>query len=103
METGTQYSQVSQCKPADPFATGDLLKIKLLLAVGILSCSSAVAQTKSQTLVVEPLSPTPTFRVNVITRSVQAINYNHRSGGSKLDFEGTDLMPAATGQAKIES
>src|SRR5581483_2091429 len=48
-------------------------------------------------------SPTPTFRVNVITRSVQAVNYNHRSGASKLDFKGTDLMPQATGQAKIES
>jgi len=54
-------------------------------------------------MTVEPLSPTPTFRVNVISRSVQAINYKHRSGASKLDFAGTDLMPAANGQAKVES
>jgi outer membrane protein OmpA-like peptidoglycan-associated protein len=33
---------------------------------------------------------------------VQAVNYKHRSGASKLDFAGTDLMPAATGQAKVE-
>ena len=79
------------------------MKIKLLLAAGIVTCFTAVAQTNSQPLIVEPLSPTPTFRVNVITRSVQAVNYNHRSGASKLDFKGTDLMPSATGQAKIES
>jgi outer membrane protein OmpA-like peptidoglycan-associated protein len=54
-------------------------------------------------MTVEPLSPTPTFRVNVISRSVQAINYKHRSGASKLDFAGTELMPAANGQAKVES
>jgi len=34
---------------------------------------------------------------------VKAINYKHRGGATKLDFVGTDLMPAATGQAKMES
>jgi hypothetical protein len=46
---------------------------------------------------------TPTFRVNVVSRNVQAVNYQHRSGATKLDFAGTDLMPAANGQAKVES
>jgi outer membrane protein OmpA-like peptidoglycan-associated protein len=41
--------------------------------------------------------------VNVVSRSVQAINYEHRSGASKLDFAGTDLMPAANGEAKVNS
>jgi outer membrane protein OmpA-like peptidoglycan-associated protein len=54
-------------------------------------------------MAVEPLSPTPTFQVTVISRSVQAVNYKHRSGASKLDFAGTDLMPRANGQAKVES
>jgi outer membrane protein OmpA-like peptidoglycan-associated protein len=65
---------------------------------------SAFAQTNSQTnLVVEPMAHTPTFRVTVISRSVQAVNYKHRGGATKLDFAGTDLMPAANGQAKVES
>src|SRR5579859_2664173 len=65
---------------------------------------SAFAQTNSQTtLTVEPLTPTPTFRVTVISRSVQAVNYQHRSGSSKLDFAGTDLMPSANGVAEINS
>ena len=49
------------------------------------------------------MSSTPTFHVIVISRSVQAVNYQHRSGSSKLDFAGTDLMPSANGVAKINS
>jgi len=80
------------------------VKAKFLLAVGITLSLSAFAQTNSQTaIVVEPLSPTPIFRVNVISRSVQAVNYKHRGGATKLDFAGTDLMPLANGQAKVES
>src|SRR5437763_12160120 len=45
----------------------------------------------------------PVFHVTVTSRSVQAVNYKHRSGASKLDFAGTDLMPTADGQAKVES
>ena len=54
-------------------------------------------------MAIEPIAPTPTFRVNVISRSVQAVNYKHRGGATRLDFAGTDLMPRANGQAKVES
>src|SRR5690348_14911698 len=65
---------------------------------------SAVAQTDSQAIMeLTPLSPMPVFHVTVTSRSVQAVNYKHRSGASKVDFAGTDLMPAANGQAKVES
>lgn len=80
------------------------MKKRFLLASLIALSLSAVAQSTPQTaMTVEPLSPTPTFRVNVISRSVQAINYKHRGGATKLDFAGTDLMPSANGQAKVES
>ncbi|MGA7382034.1 MAG: OmpA family protein, partial [Terriglobales bacterium] len=36
-------------------------------------------------------------------RSVEAVNYQHRSGATKLDFAGTDLMPSANGEAKVNS
>ncbi len=86
------------------FPEGAILKTSLLLAVGLTLSLSAFAQTNSQTtLAVEPMSPMPTFHVTVISRSVQAVNYKHRSGASKLDFAGTDLMPSANGQAKVES
>jgi outer membrane protein OmpA-like peptidoglycan-associated protein len=83
---------------------GDTLKTKMLLAVGITLSLSAFAQTNLQTtLTVEPMSTTPMFRVTVISRSVQAVNYEHRSGSSKVDFAGTDLMPSANGVAKVNS
>ena len=44
-----------------------------------------------------------TFRVNVVSRTVQAVNYRHRGGATKLNFAGTDLMPSANGEAKVES
>src|SRR5579871_2284486 len=83
---------------------GVILKSKLIIAVGITLSLSAFAQTNSQNLTIEPMSTTtPTFRVTVISRSVQAVNYQHRSGSSKLDFAGTDLMPSANGVAEINS
>jgi outer membrane protein OmpA-like peptidoglycan-associated protein len=80
------------------------VKTKLFLAVAIVLSLPAIAQTNSQTTVeVEHLNSTPTFRVTVISRSVQAINYEHRSGSSKLDFAGTTLMLSANGEAKVNS
>ena len=80
------------------------MKTKLLLVAGFALSLSALAQTNSQTtLAVEPMSQTPTFRVTVVSREVRAVNYQHRSGATKVDFIGTELMPQAKGQAKVES
>ena len=78
------------------------MKTKLLLAAGMTLSLSAFAQTTSQTTL-EPTNPMPLFRVTVISRSVQAVNYEHRSGSSKVDFTGTDLMPSANGVAEVNS
>ena len=60
--------------------------------------------TQQTTQVVETkTTQITTFRVNVVSRSVQAVNYRHRGGATKLNFAGTDLMPAANGEAKVES
>jgi outer membrane protein OmpA-like peptidoglycan-associated protein len=47
--------------------------------------------------------PMPIFRVTVVSRSVSAINYHHRSGTTQIDFKGTELLPAAKGEARVES
>jgi outer membrane protein OmpA-like peptidoglycan-associated protein len=79
------------------------LKINPLLAGTILSLSAFAQSNPPTTLSVEPMSPTPMFHVSVVTRSVQAVNYEHRSGASKVDFAGTELMPRANGEAKVKS
>lgn len=50
-----------------------------------------------------PMDQTPTFRVNVVSRTARAVNYRHRGGATKVNFQGTDLMPKANGEAKVES
>ena len=45
----------------------------------------------------------PIYRVTVISRTAKAVSYQHRSGATKIDFQGTDLLPTARGQAKVES
>lgn len=80
------------------------MKTRLLFAAAIALSLPAAAQTNPQpTVEVDHMSSTPTFRITVISRSVEAINYEHRSGSSKLDFAGTTLMPLANGEAKVNS
>jgi outer membrane protein OmpA-like peptidoglycan-associated protein len=80
------------------------LNIKLLLAAVMVFSLNALAQNDPQTrLEVEPMAYTPTFHVNVVSRTAKAVNYKHRGGATKLDFVGTDLMPKARGEAKVES
>jgi outer membrane protein OmpA-like peptidoglycan-associated protein len=45
----------------------------------------------------------PIYRVTVVARTTKAINYNHRSGSTKIDFRGTPLLPEARGEAAVES
>ncbi|HWQ56804.1 MAG TPA: OmpA family protein [Bryobacteraceae bacterium] len=45
----------------------------------------------------------PVYRVTVTARTAKAINYQHRSGATKIDFRGSELMSKARGEAKVES
>ena len=47
--------------------------------------------------------PMPIFRVTVVSRTTKAVNYHHRTGSTHIDFRGTELMPAARGEAKVAS
>lgn len=47
--------------------------------------------------------PTPIFRVTVVSRTTKAINYHHRTGTTHIDFRGTELMPSARGEARVDS
>jgi outer membrane protein OmpA-like peptidoglycan-associated protein len=45
----------------------------------------------------------PIFVVHTTTRTVQAVNYRHQGGATKIDFAGTAMMPSATGIAEVKS
>ena len=80
------------------------MKHMLLLAIGSVLGLSAFAQAGSQaTMVVEHPGPGSTYRVIEISRTVQAINYRHRSGATEVDLLGTALLPSAEGKVKVRS
>ena len=39
----------------------------------------------------EQLNPAPIFRIEVVARTTQAVNYLHRGGATDIDFQGTAL------------
>jgi outer membrane protein OmpA-like peptidoglycan-associated protein len=43
------------------------------------------------------------YQMILVDRTVKAVKYAHRSGSTKIDFEGTDLMAGAKGEAKVDS
>lgn len=45
----------------------------------------------------------PLFKVQVVSRTLEAVNYRHLGGETKLGMDGTTLMPQAKGEAKVDS
>jgi len=75
---------------------------KLSLALAITLSASVYGHAQTQTPA-QPGDPTPTYRLTVVSRTARAVSYKHRSGSTHVDFQGTDLMPSARGEAKVES
>jgi outer membrane protein OmpA-like peptidoglycan-associated protein len=81
------------------------MTIKRFLSFAILFalCVVTGAFAQQENPPVEPMDKTPLFHVRVIARTTKAVNYRHRGGSTMVDFAGTDLMPEATGKAKVDS
>jgi outer membrane protein OmpA-like peptidoglycan-associated protein len=78
----------------------NISKISLALAITLSASMYGRAQQQSPAQAGDPI---PTYRVSVVSRTAQAVNYKHRSGGTKIDFQGTDLMRSARGEATVNS
>jgi outer membrane protein OmpA-like peptidoglycan-associated protein len=70
----------------------------LTIASLLLAATPALAQTPTQSK-----QPLYTITINVVDRTAKAVNYSHRNGSTTIDFQGTPLLPAARGEAKVES
>jgi hypothetical protein len=80
------------------------MKTGLLFAALATLCAQAPNPTQQPALTpAETGQPMPIFRVTVVSRTISAINYHHRSGTTQIDFRGTELMPAARGEARVDS
>jgi outer membrane protein OmpA-like peptidoglycan-associated protein len=78
------------------------VKISAML-LAILVGTGAATLAQAQTVVVSESNQASMYRVNVVSRTTPAVSYRHRSGSTKVDFQGTDLMPSAAGEAKVDS
>jgi outer membrane protein OmpA-like peptidoglycan-associated protein len=94
--------------------------IKLGLLVIVLAASGFVAaQESNPTATQNPLPPdqqgstqagqqpemrdgVPLYKIQVVAREIPAINYFHRTGATKIGFQGTALLPQAKGTAKVQ-
>jgi outer membrane protein OmpA-like peptidoglycan-associated protein len=43
------------------------------------------------------------YQMVLVDRTVKAVKYEHRSGSTKIAFDGTDLLSGAKGEAKVDS
>ena len=77
------------------------------ISVGLLTAqvtpNPAQSQTGSSSNQIVTLDRQPIYRITVVSRTAKAINYRHRGGSTKVNFEGTALLPRAHGDAKVQS
>src|SRR5215210_6238277 len=73
-------------------------KLSVLTTLALLSTSAVHAQTA-----LPPRPSVPIYQVTVVERTVKAVNYQYRSGPTRIDFQGTVLLPHAKGGATVES
>jgi len=78
------------------------ITLGILLAGGVLT-AQAQNQERRENVDRAAAGQPPIYRVTVTEKVAKAISYQHRSGATKIDFGGTDLMPNAHGEAKVES
>ena len=80
------------------------MKHTLLFVIGSALSVSAFAQAgPQQSIALVPTGSMPTYVVSETSRTVEAIDYQHRSGASEVDLAGTALLPSAEGKAKVRS
>ena len=79
--------------------TAAVLLASAALAPGVVFSQTPPNPTQRQVSVAE--DQVPLFRITVVGRTTPAINYRPRRGDTKVDFQGTALMPQAVGQAKV--
>ena len=80
------------------------MKHTLLFVIGSALSLSAFAQAGPQeSIALVPIGSRPAYVVNETSRTVEAVDYQHRGGATDVDLAGTALLPSADGKAKVRS
>ena len=85
-------------------------RITAALCGSLFLASAAFAQEPNPTSVPAPQGAVVTqsgdiffYKVQVVRQDIDAVNYQHRSGSTKIGFVGTSLLPNARGEAVVKS
>jgi outer membrane protein OmpA-like peptidoglycan-associated protein len=75
-----------------------------LFVIGSVLSLSAFAQASPQdSIALTSAQPMPNYGVDEISRTVDAVDYQHRGGATDVNLAGTALLPSADGKAKVRS
>jgi outer membrane protein OmpA-like peptidoglycan-associated protein len=89
---------------SSPLTAGELVKHTLLFVIGSALSVSAFAQAGPQeSIALAPVGSMPIYVESETSRTVEAVDYQHRGGASDVDLAGTALLPSADGKAKVRS
>ena len=75
--------------------------LSAFIVSGVVGLATSLAQTppNEQT---QGDRTVPIYRLTVVQRALQAVNFQRHSGPTRIDFKGTVLLPKADGEAKVE-
>jgi hypothetical protein len=73
----------------------------VFMVSGVVNLALSIAQTppNGQT---QAERTVPIYRLTVVQRALEAVNFQSHSGPTRIDFKGTVLLPKAEGEARVE-
>lgn len=86
--------------------------LKALAVMGLCGCVAILSAQEPNPTTASPQDQNPItkqdngvylYKVQVVQRNLDAVNYLHRSGSTKIAFKGTVLLPGASGSADVTS
>lgn len=91
---------------------GNKKLLKALVVMGLCGCVAVLSAQEPNPTTTSPQDQNPItrqdngvylYKVQVVQRNLDAVNYLHRSGSTKIAFKGTVLLPRASGSAEVTS
>jgi outer membrane protein OmpA-like peptidoglycan-associated protein len=91
---------------------GNKKLLKALAVMGLCGCVAVLSAQEPNPTTTAPPDQNPItkqdngvylYKVQVVQRNLDAVNYLHRSGSTKIGFKGTVLLPNSSGSAEVAS
>ena len=78
------------------------LSLAIVIAAATLASAQSQDSTPNASAVPSTASTTASASATTVSRTTKAVHYRLQGGTTKVDFQGTDLLRGASGEAKVE-